>query len=321
VNPERAIISCTMAGLTNRAVVSAATNGKPEPGQGIEYVQHQLISLKSHPVLNEVWVHERIRENPVLLGLGDVDVRDFERRQPGAGRLDLLLHDPTANLRYEVEVQLGQTDEAHIIRTIEYWDIERRRYPQYDHCAVLVAEDITSRFLNVIALFNGHIPLIAIRLSAIAVAGKVTLMATTVMDQMSLGTDEEDEPQEPTDRKYWEGRATPGTLRIVDSMLGFVHEVTPQVDAKYNKYYIGLAQNGVVNNFVHFKPRKRNVIVVFKVPKSEELLLRLTDAGLDVLDYDNRWKQLPIRIDQDDIQAHPDLIKELVQQAYQASGR
>ena len=30
----------------------------------------------------------------------------------------------------------------------EYWDIERRRYPQYDHCAVLIAEDITSRFLN-----------------------------------------------------------------------------------------------------------------------------------------------------------------------------
>lgn len=27
--------------------------------------------------------------------------------------------------------------------------------PPYDHCAVLVAEDITSRFLNVISLFNG----------------------------------------------------------------------------------------------------------------------------------------------------------------------
>ena len=48
--------------------------------------------------------------------------------------------------------------ESHIIRTIEYWDIERKRYPQYEHCAVLVAEDITSRFLNVISLFNGTIP-------------------------------------------------------------------------------------------------------------------------------------------------------------------
>ena len=82
--------------------------------------------------------------------------------QPRAGRLDLLLQDPDTQRRYEVEVQLGSTDESHIIRTIEYWDIEKKRYPQYDHCAVLVAEDITSRFLNVVSLFNGTMPLIAI---------------------------------------------------------------------------------------------------------------------------------------------------------------
>ena len=49
---------------------------------------------------------------------------------------------------------MGATDEAHIIRTIEYWDLERTRFPQYEHVAVLVAEDVTSRFLNVVALFN-----------------------------------------------------------------------------------------------------------------------------------------------------------------------
>ena len=70
---------------------------------------------------------------------------------------DLLLQDADSNRRYEVEVQLGATDESHIIRTIEYWDIERRRYPQYEHTAVIVAEDITSRFLNIISLFNGMI--------------------------------------------------------------------------------------------------------------------------------------------------------------------
>jgi len=69
-----------------------------------------------------------------------------------------LLVNPEENLRYEVEIQLGATNESHIIRTIEYWDIERRRYPQYDHTAVIIAEDITSRFLNVITLFNGLSP-------------------------------------------------------------------------------------------------------------------------------------------------------------------
>jgi len=61
-----------------------------------------------------------------------------------------------------VEVQLGSTDESHIIRVIEYWDVERKRYPQYDHCAVLIAEEITARFLNVIGLFNGTIRWFAI---------------------------------------------------------------------------------------------------------------------------------------------------------------
>ena len=47
---------------------------------------------------------------------------------------------------YEVEVMLGETDETHIIRTIEYWDHEKRRWPQRQHFAVLVAETITRRF-------------------------------------------------------------------------------------------------------------------------------------------------------------------------------
>jgi hypothetical protein len=64
----------------------------------------------------------------------------------------------------EVELQLGSTNETHIIRTIEYWDIECKRYPQYDHCAVIIAEEITSRFLNVISLFNGALPLIALQM-------------------------------------------------------------------------------------------------------------------------------------------------------------
>jgi hypothetical protein len=47
-----------------------------------------------------------------VLGLGEVDVKDVERPQPHGGRLDLLLHGPLANIRYEVELQLGATDES-----------------------------------------------------------------------------------------------------------------------------------------------------------------------------------------------------------------
>jgi hypothetical protein len=125
----------------------------------VDYFEPEVVSLKAHPELSEQWLRDRIAENPKILGLGDFVLRDKERPQPNAGRLDLLLHDPETHRWYEVEIQLGKTNENHIIRTIEYWDIERKRYPQYEHCAVIIAEDITSRFLNVISLFNGFIPL------------------------------------------------------------------------------------------------------------------------------------------------------------------
>ena len=135
----------------------------------LNFIKGEKLLLHQHPELNERWVQDRIAEDPSILGLGNVILKDRERTQPRAGRLDLLLQDPESLRRYEVEIQLGASDETHIIRTIEYWDIERKRYPQYDHCAVIVAEEITARFLNVISLFNGTIPLVAVQMNAFAI--------------------------------------------------------------------------------------------------------------------------------------------------------
>ena len=104
-----------------------------------EHIKIDTISLKNTNDINEAWVQNVIDSDPTILGLGDVVVRGKERRQPKAGRLDLLLQELDSDKRYEVEIQLGATDESHIIRTIEYWDLERKRYPQYDHCAVIGA--------------------------------------------------------------------------------------------------------------------------------------------------------------------------------------
>jgi len=159
----------------------------------LKYAKPERIWLKGHPEVDERWVQTRIADDPGLLGLGDLILKDRERLQPRAGRLDLLFQEADSNRRYEVELQLGKTDESHIIRTIEYWDIERKRYPQYEHTAVIIAEDITSRFLNVIGLFNGFIPLVAIQMQAYRYGEQVSLIFTTVLDQMRLGLVEEDE--------------------------------------------------------------------------------------------------------------------------------
>ena len=104
----------------------------------------EVIKLKNSPEYNEAWLQQQIWEDPSILGLGDLHRRTKEKILT-YGRLDILLEDADSDnpTRYEVEVQLGDTDESHIIRTIEYWDLERKRYPQYDHVAVLVAEGVT----------------------------------------------------------------------------------------------------------------------------------------------------------------------------------
>ena len=158
----------------------------------MKHVPLKTIQLKNHQVLNEKWLQDIIAEDPSIIGIGDVILKDKERIHQGAGRLDLLLQDADGIDRYEVEIQLGATDESHIIRTIEYWDIERKRYPQYNHTAIIIAEDITSRFLNVISLFNGSIPLMAIQVCAIQTAEGVGLHFTKVLDVQQLGLVDED---------------------------------------------------------------------------------------------------------------------------------
>ena len=184
--------------------------------KSITYTKHELISLKNHPEFNEKWLQDRIAEDPSILGLGDVELLDRERTQERAGRLDILLSTSEQDRRYEVELMLGATDESHIIRCIEYWDIEQRRYPGYEHCAVLVAEDITSRFLNVIGLLSGTVPLVAIQLNALVVGEHIVLDFVRVLDQRLLRRDDTGYIPQPTDRSYWMQKATPQIIQMAD---------------------------------------------------------------------------------------------------------
>ncbi len=257
----------------------------------------------------------------MILGLGDVVLKDKERIQPRAGRLDLLLQDAESSKRYEVEIQLGSADESHIIRTIEYWDIERKRYPQYDHTAVIIAEDITSRFLNVIGLFNGMIPLIAIQMSALKRGDEIGLVFTTVVNQMSFGlVDEDEEVQEATDRVYWENRGSKKTVAMADQLLEITKQFSPSLELKYNKFYIGLAKNGQPSNFVIFRPTKGFLRFEPRLSSSPETKESLENAGLDVMDYDTRWGRYRIRLQPGEIEKNKEVLTQVIREAYEASG-
>ena len=281
----------------------------------------KFVSLKGHPKLDERWLHDRLIEHPELLQLGgELNVRESERRQPTGGRLDLLLEDGESQTRYEVEIQLGAVDESHIVRTIEYWDVERRRFPQYDHIAVIAAEDVTSRFLNVISLFNRTIPLIAIQIRGVEVEGAFTLVATRVIDLVPLGTEDEDTP-ETVDRTYWEQRVSSESLRVVDGMMALIREIAPTIEPKYNKYYIGMLVGGSSNNFVEIKPQKKSVTVRFRLPQSEDQTAEFEDAGLVMLRYDKTFGRYQVRIGQQDIKSRGEILRTLVRKAHDMYAR
>lgn len=283
----------------------------------VKLTRPEKINLKNHPVLNENWLQEVIAKNPEILGLGDLVLKDKERKQPRAGRLDILLQDADINKRYEVEIQLGKTDESHIIRTIEYWDIERKRYPQYEHCAVIVAEEITSRFLNVISLFNGNIPLIAVQLTAYKHGEEYFLTFNTVLDEMSLGLVEEDEEVSATaDRYYWENtKGTSKTVKIVDEVLTIIADIIPGYELKYNKFYIGLAQNGSTDNFIIFRAKKSFMRMEIRLDHSDELEREMEEKGLDLMDYEKRGGRYRIKLSMNDIKKHREFIAKLIRKA------
>lgn len=247
----------------------------------VELHKARPISMKQDPLFTEKHLQELLIDDITLLGLGELDIVMKEKIQPNAGRLDLLLADHQSDTRYEVELQLGPTDPSHIIRTIEYWDLERRRYPQYEHIAVIVAEDITTRFLNVINLFNGFIPLIAIQLGCYEVNGSRTLVATRILDATSLATDTEDQPGVQVDRTYWEHTASKATMDLADKVLGLVNEFDPRAEMKLNKQYLGLVRNGVTNNYVSFHPKKSLLTMRFKVARADDLDEQLRSAGAE----------------------------------------
>ena len=58
------------------------SDSTPEPREEkrMEYVKPKRIWIREHPQLDERWVQQRIAEDPAILGLGDLILKDRERK-------------------------------------------------------------------------------------------------------------------------------------------------------------------------------------------------------------------------------------------------
>ena len=285
----------------------------------LAYTKHEVVSLKGHPQFNEKWVQQIIEEDPAILGLGELEFRQAEKVLPTGGRLDLLLSDPESERRYEVELMLGRLDESHIIRTLEYWDIERRRFPQYDHCAVIVAEQITSRFINVVQLFNRTVPLVAIQMQALRVGEQVLLHFATVLDEFEIGGGVEPPPP-GADRSHWEKKGSPSTVVLADKCLAIIQEFAPQITLKYNRHYIGFAESGVGTAFAALRPKKQWLLVDARTDERLKWNAALEAVGLPVFTGGAGRKASRFRVTVSEMAENHQLLRELLFDAYQSHG-
>jgi len=257
--------------------------------------------------LDEYWLQDQIYENPTCLGLGELESVAKERQQSSGGRLDILLKDPEDDSMYEVEVMLGETDETHIIRTIEYWDNEKRRWPQRQHYAVLVAESITRRFFNVIQLLSHSIPIIAVQVNLLEHGSHKALHFSKVLDtyeEPDDGTGDE----EVHDESFWKKKA-PWTIDAAKALLDAIGDIFDSPTIRFVKNYVAI--NVLGNNYFWFHKRSaQKSLFGFRISEDhlEEVSKLLDEQNIAFVQKRSRFK---ITCDADFIQKNKDTLRQI----------
>ncbi len=218
----------------------------------LRYVKGTPLSLHQHPDIHECWLRDRIAADPAILGLGPLALKDAERLQPESGRLDLLLE--RGCRRYVLELMLGALNESHLFRCLEYWDSERRRFPAYDHCAVLVAEHISPRMASVVRLLAGCVPMLVLQVTALQVSRSISLHFHRTL--ASPGYTEPPPAVLPSGRDYWLIKTSPAIVALADECLGLVREFDAEAQFIYEESGIRLLSRRVPG-LVRLRPSKQ----------------------------------------------------------------
>ena len=245
---------------------------------------------------DEYWLQDQICDNPNYLGLGELETIDRERKQSSGGRLDVLLKDPADDTMYEVEIMLGETDETHIIRTIEYWDNERRRWPQRQHFAVLVAEHINRRFFNVIHLLSNNIPIIAIQASLIEFHGKQTLFFSKILDTFEEIDDGSGDNNIKTTREDWEKKSK-WTLETMDYLLKLFSNIYEGASLNYVQSYISILYSGNNHFWLRKRSQKKSLMGFRKRDETKDKIIELLDESK--ISFTEKRKLFELTIDKE----------------------
>lgn len=273
-----------------------------------ELYESKIISVKDAGY-DEAWLQAYICNNPQKLNISNSELQLVARERiiSSGGRLDILLQDSSDDIMYEVEVQLGDTDPSHIIRTIEYWDLIRKKYPLRQHYGVLIAERITKRFFNVISLLSNSIPIIAIQCQIVEIDNKRTIVFTKILDSYEEPQDLIADEAQTVDESYWSNMA-PEILLIAKKVYNETKEIYQSSSIEYNKWSIAIKKNGY--NQIGFNKRSNGFVhIELKYGRNKEQIFSLLEnAGIPVED---KYNQARFIVKIDAFKSKIDLIKEI----------
>lgn len=258
---------------------------------------------------DEYWLQDVIFDNPKVLGLGNLIAVNKEKKQSNGGRLDILLKDPTDNTMYEVEVMLGETDPSHIIRSIEYWDNEKRKFPQRQHFCVLVAESFDRRYFNVIQLMSLNIPMIAIQADLLEVSNEKILNFTKIIDIYSEPEEDESETKQVNESTW--NNDSPWTNTNAKALFEILKGKHDRINFRYTQSYISIIIDG--RNYYWLCKRMKPTSAMFFSVKDEEKaesIKKILEEKKIEYTY-NRYKEFMLSVDAESIKKNAELLNDI----------
>ena len=169
------------------------------------------------------------------------------------------------------------------ISTIEYWDIERRKWPTRQHYPVLVAESITRRFFDVIQLLSLSIPMKALQVELLKIGNQLALNFVQVLD--SYEEPEEQETADVVDESYWV-KHSPWTLDLARYFLEMLRPVFPNLELNCVKSYVAI-WDGKRNLFGLHKRGNPRSMMIFNERDLSAVELIKDRLGKANIPYDN----------------------------------
>ena len=223
-----------------------------------KFCKSEVLNLKKHPNYSETWLEETICCEPSILRLGDIKIMERQRRQKdGIARVDLIAQSEDKTEIFVIEMMLGPLDSSHIVRSVEYWLREQKRFarkPEVEVKAVLIAEQICdSRFKDVVRFLCDRMPLTVKEVAAIQVGDMLTLHCTTILDSSDEQSEDITVQPPQTSLESWE-HEHPATLQGAKWFLQHLQFLDPAAVLNFARSTISIRLGSTGNLCMRFRP-------------------------------------------------------------------